>query len=180
MGENRWATRVARDLIITARVPGESDGVVVRRLIGETVDVLTDLEDRAEQERLELEELVDLVVARLEQEGEIARQRIAAAEKLLEAEKARRDLERRVRNAETRVRRALEEGGPDSVISRHVLVDPGAWRALGREAPPPADHPLDARWAAARCGGDCPRSRRRDPTLHPPAPKPGRGRHSAN
>ena len=87
MGENRWATRVARDLIVTARIPGESDAVVVRRLIGETVDVLTDLEDRVEQERLELEELVGLVVARLEREGEIARQRIAAAEAVLEAEK---------------------------------------------------------------------------------------------
>ncbi len=134
MGENRWATRVARDLIVTARVPGENDGVVVRRLIGETVDVLTELEDRAEQERLELEELVDLVVARLEQEGEIARQRIAAAEAVLEAEKARRRLERRARNAETRARRAIEEVGPEGVISRHVLVDPGAWQVLGREA----------------------------------------------
>lgn len=134
MGENRWATRVARDLIVTARVPGENDGVVVRRLIGETVDVLVDLEDRTEQERLELEELVELVLARLEQEGEIARQRIAAAEAVLEAEKAKRRLERQARNAETRVRRAIEEVGPEGVISRHVLVDPGAWQTLAREA----------------------------------------------
>jgi hypothetical protein len=134
VGENRWATRVARDLIVTARVPGEHDGIVVRRLIGETVDVLAELEDRAEQERLELEELVDLVVARLEQEGEIARQRIAAAEAVLEAEKVRRRLERKARNAETRARRAIEEAGPNGVISRHVVVDPRAWQTLTREA----------------------------------------------
>lgn len=134
MGENRWATRVARDLIVTARVPGESDGVVVRRLIGETVDVLTELEDRAAQERLELEELVDLVVARIEHEGEIARQRIAAAEAVLEAEKARRRLERDAKNAEARARRAIEGTDSEGVISRHVLVDPGAWRTLASEA----------------------------------------------
>lgn len=74
MIERRWAARVARDLIITARDPGEDDRVVVRRVIDETVDTIADLEDRAEHERLELEELVQLVVARLEQEGEIARQ----------------------------------------------------------------------------------------------------------
>jgi len=134
VGESRWATRVARDLIVTARIPGEHDGVVVRRLIGETVDVLVDLEDRTERERLELEELVELVVARLEQECEIARQRIAAAEAVLEAEKARRRLERQARNAETRARRAMEGAGPDGVISRHVLVDPRAWQTLAREA----------------------------------------------
>ncbi len=134
MGENRWATRVARDLIVTARVPGENDGVVVRRLIGETVDVLVDLEDRSERERLELEELVELVVARLEQECEVARQRIAAAEAVLEADKERRRLERQARNAETRARRAIEESGPEGVISRHVLVDPGAWQALANDA----------------------------------------------
>jgi hypothetical protein len=134
VGENRWATRVARDLIVTARVPGENDGVVVRRLIGETVDALTDLEDRAEQERLELKELVGLVVARLEQEGEIARQRIAAAEAVLEAEKVRRRLERHASNVETRARRAIERVGSDTVISRHVLVDPGAWKVLAGEA----------------------------------------------
>ncbi|HZJ28143.1 MAG TPA: hypothetical protein VFF40_14215 [Acidimicrobiia bacterium] len=134
MGENRWATRVARDLIVTARVPGENDGVVVRRLIGETVDVLTELEDRAEQERLELEELVELVMARLEHEGEIARQQIAAAEAMLAAEKVRRRLERRARNAETRARRVMQEAGREGMISRHVLVDLGAWQLLGREA----------------------------------------------
>lgn len=134
MGENRWATRVARDLIVTTRVPGERDGVVVRRLIDETVDVLAELEDRAEQERLELEELVDLVVSRIEQEGEIARQRIAAAEVVLDAEKAKRRLERRARNAETRARRAIEGTGSEGVISRHVLVDPGAWHFLGSAA----------------------------------------------
>lgn len=134
MVENRWATRVARDLVVTARVPGESDNVVVRRLIGETVDGLTELEDRAEQERLELEELVDLVVAKIEHEGDIARQRIAAADAILEAEKARRLLERQAKNAEARARRAIEGTDPDGVISRHVLVDPGAWRTLAREA----------------------------------------------
>jgi hypothetical protein len=134
MTERRWAARVARDLIITAREPDEDDRVAIRRVIGETVELLTELEDRAEQERLELEELVELVAARLEQEGEIARQRIAAAEAVLEAEKAKRRLERRARNAETRARRAVEENGPEGVISRHVLVDPGAWQTLAREA----------------------------------------------
>jgi len=160
VGENRWATRVARDLIVTARVPGESDGMVVRRLIGETVDVLTDLEDRAEQERLELEELVELVVARLEQEGEIARQRIAAAEAVLEADKATRGLERRARNAETRARRAIEKVEPEGVISRHVFVDPGAWQALARQARGQrvtlmtlAGHALEAEAAALEAGG---------------------------
>lgn len=134
MIEKRWAARVARDLIIIAREPGEDDRFVVRRVIGETADLLVGLEDRADQERLELEELVQLVVGRLEQEGEIARQRIAAAEAVLEAETERRRLERKATQAETRARRAIAGAEREGVLSRHVLVDPGAWQTLAREA----------------------------------------------
>ena len=134
MSERRWAARVARELIVTARDPGEDALSVYRRLIEQTADHVTVLEDRVEQERLELEDLVHLIEGPLEQECELARQRIAAAEAVLEGEKVRRRLERKARNAETRARRAIEEGGPDGVISRHVLVDPGAWQTLAHEA----------------------------------------------
>lgn len=134
MIERRWAARVARDLITTAREPGEDDLSVYRRLIDETVETIADLEDRAERERRELEELVQLVVARLEQEGEIARQRIAAAEAMLDADKERRRLERKATQAETRARRAINGAQREGVLSRHVLVDPEAWRTLAQGA----------------------------------------------
>jgi len=132
--ERLWAARVARDLIVTARRPVEDDLSLYRRLIDETVETVADLNDRAAQERLELEELVQLVDARLEQECEIARQRIAAAEAVLEADKERRRIECKAKQAETRACRAIEGSERDGVISRHVLVDPGAWQALAREA----------------------------------------------
>lgn len=134
MTERRWAARVARDLIVAARNPGEDDLSTYRRLIDETGETIANLNDRAGQERLELEELVRLVNGRLEQECEIARQRIAAAEAVLEADKERRRIERKAKQAETRARRAIEGSERDGVISRHVLVDPGAWQALAREA----------------------------------------------
>lgn len=132
--ERRWAAHVARELIVTARDPGENDLSVYRRLIEQTVDRVAVLSDRVEQERIELEELVQVIEGQLEQESQLARERIAAAEAVLKTEEATRRLERKARNAETRARRAIEEGRADGVISRHVLVDPGAWQTLVREA----------------------------------------------
>jgi len=134
MNEKSWAARVARELIITARGPGEDDASVYGRLIGETCDAIEALDVRSEQDRFELEELVQLVEGKLEHEREIAQQRIAAAEAILEADKERRRLERTANQAETRARRAMAGTERDGVLARHVLVDPGAWQTLAREA----------------------------------------------
>lgn len=134
MNEGSWAARVARELIITAREPGEDDASVYGRLIEETCDAIEALDARVEQERFELEELVQVVEGKLEREREIAQQRIAAAEAILEADKERRRLERTAEQAETRARRAMAGTERDGVLARHVLVDPGAWQRLAREA----------------------------------------------
>ena len=134
MRERSWGARVARNLIQTERHPGEDDLTLYRRLIDETIDEVVVVEDRIEKERQELEDLVHLVQGQLELEGELAHQRIAAANAMLDAEKARRRLDREARNAETRARRAIEGGNRTGIISRHVVVDPEAWQFLTREA----------------------------------------------
>ena len=134
MRERSWGARVARNLIQTERNPGEDDLTLYRRLIDETVHNVVVVEDRIEKERQALEDLVHLVQGQLELEGELAQQRIAAANAMLDAEKARRRLDREARNAETRARRAVVGGNRAGVISRHVAIDPGAWVALAREA----------------------------------------------
>ena len=134
MGERSWGARVARNLIQTERHPGEDNLTLYRRLIDETVHSVVVVEDRIEKEQQELEDLVHLVQGQLELEGELAQQRIAAANAMLDAENARRRLDREARNAETRARRAVEGGNRAGVISRHVVVDPEAWTFLAREA----------------------------------------------
>lgn len=134
MRERSWGVRVARNLIQTERHPGEDDLTLYRRLIAETVDNVVVVEDRIEKERQELEDLVHLVQGQLELEGELAQQRIAVANLMLDAEKARRRLDREARNTETRARRAVEGGNRAGIISRHVVVDPEAWAFLASEA----------------------------------------------
>lgn len=134
MRERSWGARVARNLIQTERNPGEDDLTLYQRLTEETIDNVVVVEDRIERERVELEELVQVVQGLLERECELTQQRIAAANAVLDAEKVRRRLDREARNAETRARRAIEAGDRVGIISRHVAVDPGAWVALAREA----------------------------------------------
>ena len=134
MRERSWGARVARNLIQTERHPGEDDLTLYRRLIDETVHNVVVVEDRIERERQELEDLVHVVQGQLELKGELAQQRIAAANAMLDAEKARRRLDREARNAETRARRAVVGGNRAGVISRHLVVDPDAWAFLAREA----------------------------------------------
>jgi chorismate mutase len=107
---------------------------VYGRLIEETCGAIEALDARSEQVRFELEELVQLVEGRLEHEREIARRRIAAAEAILEADKERRQLERTAKQAEKRARRAMVGAEGNGVLARHILVDPGAWQVLAREA----------------------------------------------
>jgi len=134
MTDRAWATRVARELTAASREPGEDNQALYRRLTNETLDTVAVLEDRVDRERLELEELVQVIDGRLELECELQRQRIAAAEAVLDAVKVRRRLERAARNAETRARRAIGGTERDGVTSRHVRVDPSAWQTLAQEA----------------------------------------------
>ena len=134
MRERSWGALVARNLIQTERRPDEDDLTLYQRLIEETLDNVVVVEDRIERERVELEQLVQVVQGLLELEGELAQQRIAAANAMLDAEKARRRLGREARNAETRARRAIEVGNRAGVISRRVVVDPEAWAFLASEA----------------------------------------------